>query len=81
MGASACRTGGRSTLLTARSEMRLGVYEKVARAGGFRPVQWASADCDETGSTYRVNGKHTATASRKRFDANLPRRVGSSALW
>ncbi len=27
------------------SEARMRVYEKIAREGGFRPVQWASAYC------------------------------------
>jgi hypothetical protein len=26
----------------------------------FRPVQWARVFCSETGSTYRLNGKHTS---------------------
>lgn len=43
------------------SEIRLKVYEKIIVAGGFRPVDWAAAFCKQTGSTYRVNGKHTAT--------------------
>lgn len=43
------------------SERRLAVYEKIMRAGGFRPVTWAKAYCKETDGTYRVNGKHTST--------------------
>lgn len=43
------------------SERRLQVYEKIAKAGGFRPVSWAAATCKQTGGQYRVNGKHTAT--------------------
>lgn len=43
------------------SEMRLRVYEKIANEGAFRPVQWASCYCKQTGGTYRVNGKHTST--------------------
>ncbi len=43
------------------SELRLRVYEKLARAGDFRPMTWATAYCKETGGTYRVNGKHTST--------------------
>lgn len=43
------------------SEVRLKVYEKIIMAGGFRPVDWAAAYCKDTGSTYRVNGKHTST--------------------
>lgn len=42
------------------SERRLQVYEKIMRAGGFRPVSWASAYCISTSGTYRVNGKHTS---------------------
>jgi hypothetical protein len=42
------------------SERRLMVYRRVLNAGEFRPVTWASAACAETGSTYRVNGKHTS---------------------
>jgi hypothetical protein len=30
-------------------------------AGMFRPVQWATVHCHETGTTYRVNGKHTSS--------------------
>lgn len=43
------------------SERRLVVYHRILKAGGFRPVVWASALCKETGTTYRVNGKHTST--------------------
>lgn len=43
------------------SERRLGVYRKVRQEGGFRPVTWAKAWCEETREVYRVNGKHTAT--------------------
>lgn len=43
------------------SEIRLRVYEKIIREGGFRPCQWAMAYCEATGGTYRVNGKHTST--------------------
>jgi hypothetical protein len=42
------------------SERRLMVYEKMFKAGGFRPVTWAKCHCEETGTTYRVNGKHTS---------------------
>lgn len=42
------------------SERRMAVYERILKAGEFRPVTWASAYCEETGSTYRVNGKHTS---------------------
>lgn len=44
----------------ALSERRMQVYERCIRAGQFRPCVWAIAECDETGSTYRVNGKHTS---------------------
>src|ERR1700733_6817786 len=30
------------------SELRLKVYEKIMRAGGFRPMSWAAAHCKET---------------------------------
>lgn len=43
------------------SERRLSVYRKVRQDGGFRPVTWAKAWCEETGQYYRVNGKHTST--------------------
>lgn len=43
------------------SERRLQVYDRILNAGDFRPVVWAAAVCDETGCTYRVNGKHTST--------------------
>jgi hypothetical protein len=43
------------------SERRLQVYRKVREQGGFRPVTWAKAWCEETGQYYRVNGKHTST--------------------
>jgi hypothetical protein len=42
------------------SERRLQVYERILKAGAFRPVVWASATCYETNCTYRVNGKHTS---------------------
>jgi hypothetical protein len=42
------------------SERRLMIYRKSLKAGEFRPVTWASALCEETGTTYRVNGKHTS---------------------
>jgi hypothetical protein len=40
---------------------RLEAYRKIAEAGLFRPLQWATAVCAETNGTYRVNGKHTST--------------------
>jgi hypothetical protein len=43
------------------SERRLMVYRRALANGGFRPVSWATCWCDETGQTYRVNGKHTST--------------------
>lgn len=42
-------------------ERRLQVYRKVREQGGFRPVTWAKAWCQETDQYYRVNGKHTST--------------------
>lgn len=42
------------------SERRLQVYEQLLGRGEFRPVTWASAYCEETDGTYRVNGKHTS---------------------
>jgi hypothetical protein len=42
------------------SERRIDVYIKLLEEGQFRPVTWASAACQETGETYRVNGKHTS---------------------
>lgn len=42
------------------SERRLQVYERILKAGDFRPVTWASVLCHETNCTYRVNGKHTS---------------------
>lgn len=42
------------------SERRLQVYERILNNGEFRPVTWASVLCRETGTTYRVNGKHTS---------------------
>ncbi len=42
------------------SERRLQVYQQILNKGEFRPVTWASANCLETGATYRVNGKHTS---------------------
>jgi hypothetical protein len=40
---------------------RIEAYRKIAEAEMFRPLQWATAKCIETGGTYRVNGKHTST--------------------
>ncbi len=42
------------------SERRLQVYERLFRAGMFRPVTWAKAFCQETKGWYRVNGQHTS---------------------
>lgn len=39
---------------------RLEAYRKMLSAGLFRPVQWATVHCNETQTTYRVNGKHTS---------------------
>lgn len=43
------------------SERRLKIYQKLFSEGQFRPCTWATAKCAETGSTYRINGKHTST--------------------
>jgi len=48
------------------SEKRLQVYERILSSNEFRTVTWASCVCLETGNTYRVNGKHTATLLSKR---------------
>ena len=40
---------------------RVDAYRKMLAAGLFRPVNWATVHCHETGATYRVNGKHTST--------------------
>ena len=45
----------------ALSERRLMVYERMLKAGTFRPVTWATCRCNETNEVYRVNGQHTAT--------------------
>lgn len=42
------------------SERRLLVYRKILAMGQFRPVTWASAACNSTNNTYRINGKHTS---------------------
>lgn len=42
------------------SERRLQVYRKMLADGKFRPVTWAKVWCEETGQSYRVNGKHTS---------------------
>lgn len=42
------------------SERRMQIYERILKAGAFRPVVWASAMCYETNCVYRVNGKHTS---------------------
>jgi hypothetical protein len=43
------------------NQRRLEAYRKMLAAGLFRPVQWATAFCNETAGTYRANGKHTST--------------------
>lgn len=43
------------------STNRIATYRKILKAGGFRPVSWATALCVENGECYRVNGKHTST--------------------
>lgn len=40
---------------------RIDAYKKMLAKGLFRPVHWATALCQETQNTYRVNGKHTST--------------------
>lgn len=40
---------------------RVEAYRKMLAVGLFRPVQWATVHCNETQSTYRVNGKHTSS--------------------
>lgn len=52
---------------------RCDAYKKMLDAGLFRPVQWATALCIETATTYRVNGKHTSTVFAG-YD-ELPQRV------
>lgn len=47
------------------SERRLQVYERLIRAGSWRPCVWSEATCEETGGVYRVNGKHTSTLFTK----------------
>lgn len=42
------------------SERRLMLYERLLRAGEMRPCTWAKTFCEETGETYRINGKHTS---------------------
>jgi hypothetical protein len=39
---------------------RLEAYRKMLAVGLFRPVQWATVHCNQTQTTYRVNGKHTS---------------------
>ena len=43
------------------SERRLNIYRHILDAGGFRPVTWARAYCEETNQIIRLNGKHTST--------------------
>lgn len=52
---------------------RIEAYRKMLIAGMFRPAQWASAFCQETQGTYRVNGKHTSTLFAEY--AELPQEV------
>jgi hypothetical protein len=40
---------------------RLDYLREVILNGTFRNCEWATAYCEETGLTYRVNGKHTST--------------------
>lgn len=53
------------------SERRLQVYQRILKAGEFRPCTWASVNCSETGEVYRVNGKHTSIMLSGVID-NLP---------
>jgi hypothetical protein len=53
------------------SERRLAIYERILRAGEFRPCTWAKCQCDATGQTYRINGKHTSRLFSGVDDANL----------
>lgn len=50
------------------SQRRIEAYEKIAKAGMFRPINWASVYCKETDEIYRVNGKHTSTLFATRVD-------------
>jgi hypothetical protein len=50
------------------SERRLQVYERLVRSMQFRPCVWAKVVCEETDTTYRVNGKHTAVLFSRLFD-------------
>lgn len=43
------------------SERRVAIYKKLVENGQFRPVTWATVECKETSTIYRVNGKHTST--------------------
>lgn len=40
---------------------RSAVLKSAVDKGEFRTCEWASAYCEETKQTYRVNGKHTST--------------------
>lgn len=42
------------------SERRITIYNGMLKEGQFRPVSWAKCYCKETGSLYRINGKHTS---------------------
>lgn len=44
----------------ALKEHRLQVYRNMFLENTFRPCTWASAYCEETETTYRVNGHHTS---------------------
>ncbi len=43
------------------SEGRINAYRRMFAEGTFRPVTWAKCFCQETDTTYRINGKHTST--------------------
>ena len=40
---------------------RIAFFRNEIAAGRFRTCEWASAFCEATGETYRVNGKHTSS--------------------
>lgn len=43
------------------SEKRIILYEGIVARGQWKTCQFASCYCEETGMTYRVNGKHQST--------------------
>jgi hypothetical protein len=40
---------------------RCAVLKTAFDLGKFRTCEWAKAYCEETKTTYRINGKHTST--------------------